>query len=283
MRLFTSPRITSFLQRFRPPEGEAITAKVLNKSIETAQKRVEQRNYQIRKHTLEYDDVMNKQRAEIYSFRNDVLHSDNPLHMAKQVVEGLVVQMAEKFFMSKGKDWNPEGFRAFLMTHFPVTFEAGEFDGDYLSTVDIEDKAIEKVITALEHKLNFEKSAIEKAYAGQEGNLPNADKILSEVIRNILIRHVDKLWQEHLLRIDHLRSEVNLRTVGQKDPLQEFKHEAFTLFDNLTVRIKTDIAHALFKFQMVVPNDNEPPSPEKRRPQPRPFRMNLSLLPEIGG
>ena len=98
MRLFTSPRITAFLQRFRPPEGEPISAKVLNKSIETAQKRVEQRNYQIRKHTLEYDDVMNKQREEIYAFRNEVLHSEAPVKLAEEVLESLCLQMAQTVF-----------------------------------------------------------------------------------------------------------------------------------------------------------------------------------------
>jgi preprotein translocase subunit SecA len=97
-------------------------------------------------------------------------------------------------------------------------------------------------------------------------------------VRNLLIRNIDHLWQEHLLNIDHLRTEVGLRVIGQKDPLLEFKHEAFALFDTLSLRIKTEIGHALFKFEMVVPD--EKPAPAKL-PHLKPKRIDLSLLPDI--
>ncbi|HEY5260328.1 MAG TPA: hypothetical protein VIJ46_06740, partial [Rhabdochlamydiaceae bacterium] len=96
-------------------------------------------------------------------------------------------------------------------------------------------------------------------------------------IRNILIRNIDTLWQEHLLNIDHLRSEVHLRAIGQKDPLQEFKHEAFALFDSLSLKIKLEIAHALFKFEMVVP-ERAAPQPIEEAPS---RRVSLSKMPEL--
>ena len=283
LRLFTSPRITTFLQRFRPPEGEPITAKVLNKSIETAQKRVEQRNYQIRKHTLEYDDVMNKQRAEIYKFRNDVLHHENTIQMAEEVLESLCMQKASKFFVSRSTPggWNATGFREWLMLHFPVTFEAEEFDDDYLQLQDIEDKAAQKVVKALRDKIAHERATIEEVQSNAPAGVQklDANEILSEVMRNILIRGIDRKWQEHLLHIDHLRTEVNLRVVGQKDPLLEFKHEAFVLFDTLSESLKTEIAHSLFKFQMVAPPKEEKPQIEE---QPEiMFKTNLSLMPDL--
>ncbi|MBP7074789.1 MAG: preprotein translocase subunit SecA [Rhabdochlamydiaceae bacterium] len=288
LRLFTSPRITAFLQKFRPPEGEPITAKVLNKSIETAQKRVEQRNYQIRKHTLEYDDVMNKQRAEIYTFRNEVLHHTNSLQLAEEVLESLCYQKAQKFFVSKSTQggWNPEGFRQWLLTHFPVTFEAEEFDNDYLQLQEIEDKAAQKVIKALRDKIVHERETIENVQrkASDQAQKMDADEILREVVRNILIRSIDRKWQQHLLHIDYLRTEVNLRVVGQKDPLLEFKHEAFMLFDTLSETLKSEIALSLFKFQMIIPEDapkNEAPEIEETRPE-FDFRTNLSLMPELG-
>jgi preprotein translocase subunit SecA len=285
MRLFTSPRITGFLQRFRPPEGEPITAKVLNKSIETAQKRVEQRNYQIRKHTLEYDDVMNKQRAEIYAFRNDVLKNEDSIIIAEEVLQDLCVQMSEQFFINRSQEggWNPEGYQQWLVTHFPVTFELKEFDDDYLQLTDIETKAVTKVETAFKHKLAHEANLIRKAQENHPHPM-TPEQILKEVIRNILIRNIDLYWQEHLLHIDHLRTEVHLRVVGQKDPLLEFKHEAFKLFDALTLKMKTEIAHALFKFQLIVPEEREnPPEKEIRGniPPQMSFRTNLSLLPEL--
>lgn len=284
MRLFTSPRITYFLQKFRPPEGEPISAKMLNKSIETAQKRVEQRNYNIRKHTLEYDDVMNKQRSEIYSFRNEVLKSDNTLEVAKDLLEGLCAHMSHKFLVSRSVEggWNPEGYRQWLMTQFPVTFEAPLFDNDYLEAEDLEKSAIEKICHAFDQKIEREEENIRRA----QELFPNSPKkvspkeILIEVVRNILIRNTDKLWQEHLLHIDHLRTEVSLRSVGQKDPLTEFKHEAFALFDGLSLRLKEEIAHALFKFTMMLPSHPAESPPPRSAPPPRLFRTNLALLPD---
>lgn len=286
MRLFTSPRITTFLQRFRPPEGEAISAKVLNKSIETAQKRVEQRNYTIRKHTLEYDDVMNKQREEIYSFRNEVLHIEDALSLAHEILEGLCIQMGRQFFSSRGTDggWNPEGYRQWLLTHFPLTFDAKEFDDDYLNLEDIEKLASSQVLTAFDQKISHEAEKIaqvQNLVANQSHPNMKPEEVLREVIRSLLIRNIDRIWQEHLLNIDHLRTEVHLRAVGQKDPLLEFKHEAFALFDSLTLRIKQEIAHALFKFEMVIP---EAPSPQQKPQRPQVRRrplVDLSLMPEL--
>ncbi|GAB4192254.1 MAG: preprotein translocase subunit SecA [Simkaniaceae bacterium] len=254
MRLFTSPRLTTFLQRFRPPEGEPISAKVLNKSIETAQKRIEQRNYSIRKHTLEYDDVMNKQRSEVYAFRNEILRGEDPLQIAYEVLEGVVTQTVPDYFISRSEEngWKAEAFRNYLMTEFPVTFEEHAFDSDYLTIEDIEKQACEKIISAFHHKLDHEVkmiAAIQHASKKEIDPLP----VIQDVIRSILIRHIDKNWQEHLLAIDHLRTEVNLRVIAQKDPILEFKHEAFALFDQFSKYLRTEIAHVLFKFAMIPP------------------------------
>ena len=278
MRLFTSsPRVTGFLQRFRPPEGEAITAKILNKSIETAQKRVEQRNYTIRKHTLEYDDVMNKQRTEIYSFRNDVLHADSQIPLAEEILESVCSQMSKQFFTGGS---NPEGYRQWLMTHFPLTFDESAFDSDYLSVAEIEEIASSKVLEAFALKLDYERAHITNVQKEHHANLPPVapDKILTDVIRSLLIRNIDKNWQEHLLQIDHLKTEVGLRSVGQKDPLLEFKHEAFMLFDAFGLNIKVEIAHALFKFTILPPE--KPPIPQELLKTLKPFKVDLSKITE---
>lgn len=281
MRLFTSPRITSFLQKYRPPEGEAISAKILNKSIETAQKRVEQRNYTIRKHTLEYDDVMNKQRAEIYAFRNEVLHSDETLPLAKELLISLIAERCQHFFKGRTVEggWNPRGCCDWIVTHFPITFTPEEFDNDYLQPSDIETMVTSRILTALDSKIEHESNNITaiQEKLSVNANAPSPTAVLHEVIRSLLIRYIDRLWQEHLLHIDHLRTEVHLRTVGQKDPLLEFKHEAFSLFNHLTLKIKQEIAHALFKFEMMLPSP--PPMPPRRKPE-RP-RIDLSTLPDI--
>ena len=260
MRLFTSPKLTAFLQRFRPPEGEPISAKVLNRSIETAQKRIEQRNYSIRKHTLQYDDVMNKQRKEVYTFRNDILREQDSIKLAEEVLESTCSHMARQFFTSRStqEGWNPQGYADWLMTNFPVTLEEEAFDDDYSTPEEIESKAVQKVLELFKYKLDHEAQAI-ATIQENIGKEVDVMPVLKEVLRSLLLRHIDKLWQEHLLSIDHLRTEVNMRVVGQKDPLLEFKHDAFGLFNDFSQNLKLQISHALFKFEMMP--SQEPSNP----------------------
>lgn len=251
LRLFASPRITSVLQRFRPPEGEPISAGMLNKSIETAQKRVEQRNYTMRKHTLEYDDVMNKQRQEIYAFRNEILTVEDIEPVAVEVIESVCMLGADRFMQNRSEEggWNPEGYRQWLMHLFPVTFEPQEFDQDHMDLEQMEKIASEKVVQAFKDKLIRENLKVPPQLIA-EGEHPHP---AHNAVRNLMIRKTDQLWQEHLLRMDHLRSDVTLRAVGQRDPLTEFKHEAFTLFDELSRNLRTEIARSLFRFEIIAP------------------------------
>ncbi len=253
LRLFASPRMTQVLQKFRPPEGEPISAKILNKSIETAQKRVEQRNYTIRKHTLEYDDVMNKQRQEIYEFRNDILCNENMEKIAIELIEHVCTDAAEKYLRSKAEEgmWNPEGFREWLMQQFPVSFEEGEFDDDHSDTHEIADRVCEKIVQAFKERLEKENSKVIASAPPEGFETPN--KPASEALRQVMIRKIDKYWKEHLLSMDHLRSDVNIRAVGQRDPLMEFKQEAFLLFDQFGQKIRDEITHDLFRFEIWAP------------------------------
>lgn len=256
MRLFASPKITTFLKRFRPPEGEAISANVLNRSIETAQKRIEQRNYSIRKHTLEYDDVMNRQRKEIYAFRNDILKGKESLKIAEEILEEVCLQFSEQFLSQNNQDntINPKNFCEALMEKFPITFDESFFKGEHFRVEEIETQAIEQVTNAFRQKIQHEANAI---HAVQEKANKKTDpsSILEQVVHSILLSNIDRMWQEHLLLIDHLRTDVNLRVIGQKDPLMEFKHEAFELFESFSKELKLKIGHDLFKFAML---QNEP-------------------------
>jgi len=240
MRLFASPRMTALLQRFRPPEGEPISAKVLNKSIETAQKRVEQRNYSIRKHTLEYDDVMNKQRKEVYSFRNELLFAEKPVEIAEDLIAAVVSHMGTPHLQEKG--FSPQNFGAALMNHFPVRLETEDCETDK--------KASEKILAAFRQKLLYQRELL-IALRPDLTDAEKAQNVLSEVVRNLMARKIDQLWQEHLLHIDHLRSDVHMRTVGQKDPLLEFKHESFSLFEAFSIRLREEISRDLFRFEMM--------------------------------
>jgi preprotein translocase subunit SecA len=259
MRLFASPRMTSLLQRFRPPEGEPISASVLNKSIETAQKRVEQRNYSMRKHTLEYDDVMNKQRVEVYAFRNELLHAEDPVEICLEMLESAANQIGEPFLARRtsGKEWNPEGYRQALMNQFPIHFEERFFCEEHHTAVELEAMASSKIVEAFRTKLHLQREAISD-YRPDLKDPERLQGILKEVIRSIMGRRIDNLWQEHLLSIDHLRSDVHMRTVGQKDPLLEFKHESFELFKTFSERLRIEISRDLFRFEMM------PPPPQQR-------------------
>ncbi|CRX38794.1 preprotein translocase subunit SecA [Estrella lausannensis] len=252
LRLFSSPRMTALLQKFRPPEGEPISAGMLNRSIETAQKRVEQRNYTIRKHTLEYDDVMNKQRQEIYAFRNEILETENPIHLAKEILDTVVTQTAEQYFMNRSDSaqWDAKGFCDALMEKIPLSFNPKDFDDVALEIEEIENIANEKIASAFTQKIEHEKQKIVIPQSA-EGLILNQDDQISEAVRNIMIRKIDQLWIEHLLSMDHLRTDVNLRSFGQRDPLLEFKHEGFKLFDEFGKNLRSQVAHDLFRFEMM--------------------------------
>ncbi len=226
---------------------------MLNKSIETAQKRVEQRNYMMRKHTLEYDDVMNKQRQEIYAFRNEVLQVSDIQSVAIELIESVCTLGSERFLQNRSEEngWDPEGYRQWLMHLFPVAFEKQEFDRDHLDVEQIEIFAAEKIVQTFKDKLKRESLKVPTAV------IPQADPLYlaHDAIRSLMIRKTDQLWQEHLLRMDHLRSDVTLRAVGQRDPLTEFKHEAFALFDELSRNLRTEIARSLFRFEIITPQE----------------------------
>ena len=253
MRLFASPRMTALLQRFRPKEGEPISAKILNKSIETAQKRVEQRNYTMRKHTLEYDDVMNKQRKEVYALRNELLFADKPIDFAAEVLESICQMIAQ--------NTTPQSFLEKLLEVFPIQIDDGIFD-NLATAQELEAKAAPRILSAFELKLQHQRQLL----AFLRPDLQDSERlqgVLQEVIRNLMIRKIDQLWIEHLLSIDHLRTDVMMRTVGQKDPLLEFKHESFALFETLSQRLRLEIAKDLFRFEMMPQQQ----SPEQRLQQ----------------
>ncbi len=256
LRLFTSPRLTALLQRFRPPEGEPISASMLNKSIETAQKRVEGRNSTIRKHTLEYDDVMNKQRKEIYSFRNALLHTEDSSTLAVEVLERVCQNEADIFFRSRGEEggWDPEGYRQWLMLHFPISFPEGAFDHDLMEKDELEQIAIEKITAEFKARMAVEDA---KALPLLQSGFRLPPHPTWEALRQLMIRKLDHFWQEHLLAMDHLRVDVNMRSAGNRDPLMEFKHEAFALFDKMGLNLRQDIAQSLFKFQIALPSATE--------------------------
>lgn len=257
MRLFASPNLTVFLQKFRPPEGEPISAPILNKSIETAQKRIEQRNYSMRKHTLEYDDVMNKQRHEVYAFRNSLLHDEDIFSLIFfDIVHPLCENLVEKEFSGKITEEGIDRYLNNLLLQFPFKIDRTSFLEKAISKNKIVQMTFKELSSLMKKKLEFQAQIIALIQEAT-GKSIDPKSILQDVVRNLLIRIVDRKWQDHLLAIDHLRNEVGIRAVGQKDPLQEFKQEAFHLFEEFSEKLKFDFIHGLFSFEMMIPQSDE--------------------------
>ncbi len=248
MRLFGSDRIVKIMERVGLEEGQELEHPLLNRSIETAQKKVEQHNFQIRKRTLEYDDVMNKQREVIYGFRNEIISCADVHDRLMDVMEEVVVQKVSSFSEAEKdpQEWNVRGLTDWMNLTFPVgvTEEAviqvarggsetpvpgSLFDGMSPAQLAVADFCTRRVREAYELKSSFE----------------SADGIRS-VERFTILSAIDKLWQEHLYFMDSLRNSIGLRAYGQRDPLIEYKAEAFKTFEELMINIKSEICHNIF-------------------------------------
>ena len=233
MRNFgAADRMTKIMDRFGMKEGEELQHPWLNRSVETAQKRVEQRNYTWRKRVLEYDDVMNQQREVIYEWRNDVLNSLDPRLLINDSVDKSIRERLTDFIPSEKTDEQPD-YKA-LLSWVNVTFPIGLSEKDaQFETRDFEGNAV------------FLRDRILHAYdLKTQGAAPVA---LQEIEKMILLNAIDRLWQEHLYALDALKEGVGLRSYGQKDPLIEFKQEAFNIFSELMQNINGEVLGNLFR------------------------------------
>ncbi|MDB6118513.1 MAG: preprotein translocase, SecA subunit, partial [Verrucomicrobiaceae bacterium] len=233
MKFGAAERMTSIMERFGMAEGEELQHPWLNKSVETAQKRVEQQHYVWRKRVLEYDDVMNQQREVVYDYRNEILESSDTRVLIDEALDKGVSERVSDFIPREGRSDTPidyEGLVNWINTTFPVgisqrdaAFETKTFD-------EVVKYIIEKVQRAYSLKI---------AGASPQG--------IQELERAILLNAVDRLWQEHLYALDALKEGVNLRTYGQKDPLIEFKSEAYIIFAELMRNINGEVLNNLFR------------------------------------
>ena len=231
MRNFgAADRMTKMMERFGLEEGQELEHPWLNKSVETAQKRVEQRNYMQRKRSLDFDDVMNKQREVIYGWRNDTIHSEEPRPLLYEVVDENIPLKVAEFMPADGTEKNPAGLLTWVNNTFPLGLTAEAAALDNKKADEIAQYLIERVKKSYELKCSHEPA--------------EAVKYLE---RNILLNAIDRLWQEHLYSMDSLREAVYLRAYGQKDPLVEYKTEAFDMFTLLMEAIKNEVLHNLFR------------------------------------
>ena len=229
MRLFGSDRISGIMTRLGMQEGEALEHKWLNRSVETAQRRVEQQNFAIRKRTLEYDDVMNKQRSVVYDLRGDVLTSESAHGHILDVCNDLILTQCESF-LSSAKDAAPQDLVEWVSATFPVAVLADEmvpFKGEPEKAAEL---LYARVSEAYELKCSTEDQ-----------------KVLPIMERSVFLSCIDQQWQDYLRAMDELRHGVNLRAYGQRDPLVEYKREAFSMFEELMTNIKTEVSTSVFR------------------------------------
>lgn len=232
MRNFgASDRMTKIMETFGLKEGEELEHPWLNKSVETAQKRVEQRNYMIRRRTLEFDDVMNQQREVVYGYRQEVMDSETPRDLIFEVINEIVPKKVADFLGdTEGEEPDRTGLLNWINTTFPLGLSAEK--------AALESRSVEENGQWL---VGVIKDAYEKKASMEH---PEALKGLE---RYIILNAVDRLWQEHLYAMDGLREAVYLRAFAQKDPLVEYKNEAFSMFSELMDNIKGEVLTNLFR------------------------------------
>ncbi|MFT5239217.1 MAG: preprotein translocase subunit SecA, partial [Kiritimatiellia bacterium] len=229
MRLFGSDRIANIMSRLGLEEGQELEHKWLNRSIETAQRRVEQQNFAIRKRTLEYDDVMNKQREVVYGFRGQVVTIDVVRDEVHGVMRDVVDRRTEEM-LKNDDDETISAYVEWVSTTFPVLAKPEEVREKFKELLDVADLVYGRVKEAYGVKVGMED-----------------DTAVNSMERHVMLNIIDTHWQDYLRQMDGLRQGVGLRAYGQRDPLVEYKREAFDMFATLMVEIREDIASSLFR------------------------------------
>ena len=249
MRLFGSDRIVKLMERMGLEEGQELTHPLLNRSIQQAQKRVEGHNFQQRKRTLEYDDVMNKQRGVIYGFRNEIINATDVRDRLMDIMEEVVVDKVMQFTTpeSEFSEWKVRPLADWINLNFPMGLPEAEIlkAAESGREKPVADSLYDGLSEAQFALCTFLSDSIRKAY-DIKISFENPEA-LKEVERFTILSAIDKLWQEHLYEMDSLRHSIGLRAHGQRDPLLEYKAEAFKIFDELMVNVKTEICHNIFR------------------------------------
>lgn len=281
MRIFGSDRISGLMQRLGMEEGVPIEHKMVTKAIERAQKQVEAQNFSVRKHLLEYDDVMNKQRESIYSLRRELL--DGQIHITEESVvdtRGYLMTLGEEAADSvvatyTGQDQDPEEWDLDALKS--AVSEMFGFD-------DAERDALEFGGLTAEQMTDAVWELAKAKYEKKEAILPDP-AILHRVERDIMLQIVDAQWKDHLYSLDHLKEGIGLRGYGQRDPLVEYKKESFALFQQMRDRVEEEMVRYLWRLTPMIGGESAdsadggpiPTVPNLPRPAPRkPSPMTLN-------
>ncbi len=259
MRIFASETITKIMDKLGWEEGEPIEHKMISRSIENAQKKVEGRNFDIRKHLLDYDDVLNKQREVIYRKRREFLGGgeslrDNLYEMADEVIADVVEEAVPEKGRSDEEDLSD--LKEAVYASFNIHIEPEE-----LAPAGAKREAVAEFIQKKVHEY----------YETKEGEITS--ETMRQIERYVMLQTLDFLWKDHLLNMDHLREGIGLRGYAQRDPLHEYKREGFEMFSSLIDRLSYDVCEKLFRVQPVSETDMERLERKRRNEQQR---MTLS-------
>jgi len=260
LRIFGSGRITGIMDKLGMEEDEPIEHNMISRAIENAQRKVEGHNFDIRKHLLEYDDVMNKQREIIYDQRSEVLNGEDVVEVIEDMIEGLVQGVAGEFYQERAEseEWDWEGFTARMGELFHHEPEWAEEDHKDL-TLEL---FTEKILSFVKDKYKLQDEV-------------NGEETQRQLEKLILLQIVDSHWKDHLLSMDHLKEGIGLRGYGQKNPLNEYKREGYELFGHMVETVKEQTVSSLIRVRVVREDEVERLEEERRiRQEQERARMN---------
>jgi preprotein translocase subunit SecA len=250
LRIFGSDRVARIMDMLKIEEGEAITHMLITRAIENAQKKVEAHNFEIRKHLIEYDDVMNKQREVIYSQRREILSGEELRQRFIEMMEDLVGDLVAAFAIDKvpAREWDWQGVGEAVYKNFGFQ-------------MDMPEETLERL-----NPQNFQEMLQEKVREAFDGRVAEfGEEMMAHLIKVIMLQTIDTQWKDHLLSIDHLKEGIGLRGYGQKDPKQEYKREAYQLFMDMVARIREEAVAKIFWVQAAREDDLEQLEERQRR------------------
>ena len=237
LRIFAGDRVRAIMDRLKMPEGEPIEAGIVSRSIESAQRKVEARNFDIRKQLLEYDDVANDQRKVIYTQRNELLESTDISEMINSLRVGVFTELVRDYVPAESveEQWDVKGLESTLASEWSLEVPLQQMLQDEPNLND--DDILERVLAAADASYNAKVAVVGKeSFGGFE--------------RNVMLQSVDTHWREHLAALDHLRQGIHLRGYAQKNPKQEYKREAFQLFSNMLDLIKNEVIRTVMTVRI---------------------------------
>ncbi len=254
LRIFGSGRISGIMDKLGMEEDEPIEHNMISKAIENAQRKVEGHNFDIRKHLLEYDDVMNKQREVIYRQRREVLDGSDLLAVIQDMIDDQIAMVASEFANEKmmSEDWNWDGFEERMLDLFHI-----EVEWDTKQKSDMDSEAFSQKLSEL----------VQIQYKEQEE--ANGEETQRHLERILLLQTVDSHWKDHLLSMDHLKQGIGLRGYGQKNPLDEYKKEGYNLFLSMIEAVKAKTVSSLMRVRVMHEEDVERLEEERRQQQLR--------------